>query len=237
MNTSVAILAGGLATRLRPLTENLPKSMIEIHGKPFFEYQLTLLKKQGLTNIVACVGYQGKQIEKYFGDGSRFGVDLKYSYDGETLLGTGGSLRQALPLLSDTFLVIYGDSYLDIPYLPVIQHFLEQYERSPDHPLALMTVYEDDSQREQSNVFFDAGKIIKYDKQAYDAKMKHIDWGLSIFSKQAFTASSFPPRFDLTDVYQQLIPLNQLIGYEVFERYYEIGSHRGLQEFKELMQN
>ncbi|MBF0288340.1 MAG: NTP transferase domain-containing protein [SAR324 cluster bacterium] len=237
MNTSVAILAGGLATRLRPLTKNLPKSMIEIHGKPFFEYQLALLKKQGLTNIVACVGYQGKQIEKYFGNGSRFGVNLQYSYDGKTLLGTGGSLRHAFPLLSEVFLVIYGDSYLDIEYAPVIQGFLKKYQGLPDSPLALMTVYKNDNQLEQSNVCFHEGNIIQYEKQNPTLEMKHIDWGLNIFSKQAFAESSFPTRFDLTDLYQQLIPAKKVMGHEVFQRYYEIGSHQGLEEFKELMQD
>ena len=108
--TSVAILAGGLATRIRPLTEKFPKSLIDINGRPFIDYQLQMLKANGLSDVVLCVGYEGRQIEDHLGDGARHGLKVRYSYDGRELVGTGGALRKALPLLSDPFLVIYGDS-------------------------------------------------------------------------------------------------------------------------------
>lgn len=249
MNISVAILAGGLATRLRPLTQTLPKAMIEIEGKPFLAYQLELLKKMGLVNIVLCVGYEGQQIETYFGKGEPFGVELHYSYDGATLLGTGGALQKAFPLLDEVFLVLYGDSYLPLDYLPIVSHFLKQYRHDfSQAPLGLMTVYENNSRFERSNVHFSNGKIRGYDKQTLLPEMKHIDWGLGIFSKKAFVLfeadtrkqtdlCQIDPSFDLAELYQYLVSTERLLGLEVFQRFYEIGSPSGLQEFREYIQH
>ncbi len=237
MKIPVVILAGGLATRLKPLTETLPKAMVAICGRPFLTYQLKLLKKQGLTNIIVCVGYEGKQIEAYFGNGEDFGVDLKYSYDGDTLLGTGGAVRHAFPLLDEVFMVLYGDSYLDIDYRPIIAAFLKQYHSGTSElPLALMTVYQNDGDFDQSNVLFREGQLLQYDKQNPTAGMKHIDWGLGIFSKKAFAQASHSIPFDLADLYQTLVSSEKLIGFEVFTRFYEMGSHQGLEELRALIQ-
>lgn len=234
MTISVAILAGGLATRLRPLTEHFPKAMIDVNGKPFLEYQLALLKQQNLTEIVLCVGYEGKQIEDYFGNGHKYGVNLQYSYDGDTLLGTGGALKKALPLLSNTFTVIYGDSYLGIDYHPVISTLNNQDKIEPYPALALMTVYKNSSQYDQSNVLYKDNSIIKYDKRNPTPEMEHIDWGLGVINKGAFASFDSSKQFDLADLYEQLVSKKQLLGFEVFQRFYEIGSHQGLTEFKEL---
>jgi len=189
-----------------------------------------------LTNIIVCVGYEGKQIEAYFGNGEGFGVDLKYSYDGDTLLGTGGALRQAFPLLDDVFMVLYGDSYLDIDYHPIIAAFLKQYHsETSDLPLALMTVYQNDSDFDQSNVLFQKGQLLQYDKRNPTPSMKHIDWGLGIFSKKAFEYASESLPFDLADLYQTLVSSEKLIGFEVFTRFYEMGSHQGLEELRALI--
>src|ERR1700752_5474434 len=108
----LALLAVGLATRMRPLTESVPKSLLRVGGEPFLAHQLRLLAEQGISHIVICCGYLGKQIEDFAGNGSRFGCAIRYSYDGDTLLGTGGALRRALPLLGPSFFVLYGDSSL-----------------------------------------------------------------------------------------------------------------------------
>ena len=109
----IAILAGGLATRLRPLTTGIPKSMVEVAGAPFIEHQLRLLVREGFKAIVLCTGHLGDQIESFVGNGSRFGCSVQYSKDGSTPLGTGGALLRAAPLLGTSFMVTYGDSYLD----------------------------------------------------------------------------------------------------------------------------
>src|SRR5512136_2352765 len=116
MTLPVAILAGGLATRLRPITEQIPKSLLEVAGRPFAEHQLELLRRRGFTEIVLCVGYLGEQIRDILGDGARWGMRLQYAFDGDRLLGTGGALRRALPLLGEAFLVVYGDSFLECDY-------------------------------------------------------------------------------------------------------------------------
>jgi NDP-sugar pyrophosphorylase family protein len=92
----VVILAGGLATRLRPLTEKIPKSLVEVAGRPFLEHQIALLRKNGITEIFLCVGYLGQMIEALFGNGKQHGVRIAYSYDGDKLLGTGGAIKKLL---------------------------------------------------------------------------------------------------------------------------------------------
>src|SRR5512133_904030 len=103
MTAPVAILAGGLATRLRPITETIPKSLIEVCGEPFIAHQLRLLRSRGIEEVVLCIGYLGEQIEKVIGTGSAFGLRVRYSFDGKELLGTGGAIRRALDLLGEDF--------------------------------------------------------------------------------------------------------------------------------------
>src|SRR3954462_14370954 len=138
----VAILAGGLATRLRPVTEKIPKALIQVAGQPFLAHQLRLLKSAGIRKTVLCVGYHGEMIENEFGDGSSFGIEISYSFDGPELLGTGGALRKALPRLAKKFFVLYGDSYLPIDYAEPARTFLASGK------LGLMTVFRNDGQRD-----------------------------------------------------------------------------------------
>ena len=105
------ILAGGLATRLRPLTESIPKALIEVAGQPFLWHQLELLKKHGVRRVVLSVGYLGEMVQRHFGNGSEFGIEIEYSFDGPVLLGTAGAIRKALPLLPERFFVLYGSSF------------------------------------------------------------------------------------------------------------------------------
>jgi NDP-sugar pyrophosphorylase family protein len=225
----VAILAGGLATRLRPITEKIPKSLVPVVGKPFLAHQLELLKSRGIQRAVLCVGYLGEMIQREFGDGEKYGVKLDYSLDGEKLLGTGGAIKRALPLLGGEFFVLYGDSYLPVDYAPIAEFF--QRSGKP----GCMTVYRNEGKYDTSNVVFAGGEIKVYDKKAKLPEMRHIDYGLSLFKRSAFDTFPASQPFDLAEVMGKLVREKQLAGYEVRERFYEIGSPAGLAELEVLL--
>ena len=227
----VALLAGGLATRLRPITAKIPKLLVEVAGEPFFSHQLKLLKAAGLTRIVLCVGYLGEQIVDLYKDGSAYGVDIKYSFDGTKLLGTAGALIQAMPLLGDSFYVLYGDSYLPIDYRKIGDHFLASGKKG------LMTVFENKGLYDSSNVWFQNGEIKVYDKKVKLPEMKHIDYGLGLFKASAFDSFSRTEVVDLAEVQMKLVSNHQLCGYEMYERFYEIGSIEGLRELNTILAN
>lgn len=225
----VALLAGGLATRLRPITEKIPKLLVEVAGEPFFSHQLRLLKKNGLTKIVLCVGYLGDQIVAHYGDGSKWGVELEYSFDGDTLLGTGGALIRALPKLGEAFYVLYGDSYLPIDYQAVGRAFVASGQPG------LMTVFENHGAYDASNVWFEDGRIRLYSKTEKLPQMKHIDYGLGVFRADAFAGCPRNEVVDLASVQSALSRSGRLAGYELKERFYEIGSPAGLRELDTLL--
>ncbi len=225
----VAILAGGLATRLRPITEKIPKSLVPVAGKPFLAHQLELLRSRGISRAVLCVGYLGEMIRREFGEGEAFGIKLDYSFDGPKLLGTGGDIKRALPLLCDEFFVLYGDSYLPVDYAPIAEFF--QRSGKP----GCMTVYRNDGKYDASNVVFRDGEIVVYDKKAKLPEMRHIDYGLSLFKAEVFNSYSADQVFDLAEVMAKLVREKQLAGYEVRERFYEIGSPAGLAELEMLL--
>jgi NDP-sugar pyrophosphorylase family protein len=225
----VAILAGGLATRLRPITEKIPKVLIPVAGKPFLVHQLELLRRQGITRVVLCLGHLGEMVREQFGDGSAHGVRLVYSFDGPVLLGTGGALKQALPKLGEKFFVLYGDSYLPIDFGPVAEAFARSGK------LGLMTVYRNEGRYDTSNVVFAEGEIKVYDKQLRLPEMRHIDYGLSVFRAAALDEYSAGAKFDLAHLMQRLVTRRELAGFEVAERFYEIGSPAGLAELEALL--
>lgn len=220
----VAILAGGMATRLRPVTEKIPKLLVDVAGEPFFSHQLRLLKASGLTRIVLCVGHLGRQIVERYGDGSAWGVAIDYAFDGPKLLGTGGALIQALPRLGQAFYVLYGDSYLPIDYVEPGRHFLASGK------LGLMTVFENRERYDASNVWFEAGRILAYDKRRKVPQMHHIDYGLGLFHPAAFDGFPRDQPVDLSEVQAGLVARGELAGFEVTARFYEIGSPAGLAE-------
>ena len=226
----VAVLAGGLATRLRPITEKIPKSLILVAGKPFLAHQLELLRSRGIRRVVLCVGYLGEMIQREFGDGSAFGLRLDYAFDGPKLLGTGGALKRALPLLGMEFFVLYGDSYLPIEYRPIAEFFRRSGK------LGCMTVYRNEGRYDTSNVVFRDGSVMVYDKKKRLPEMHHIDYGLSLFQAAVFNAYPADEPFDLAEVMGKLVREKQLAGYEVHERFYEIGSPAGLTELEKLLQ-
>ena len=226
-----ALLAGGLATRLRPITETIPKALVEVAGRPFIEHQLALLRRNGIRRVVLCLGYLGEQIQALLGDGAAHGMELAYSFDGEQLLGTGGALRRAAPLLGQMFWVLYGDSYLDIDYRAV----LEQFGRRD--ALGLMTVLHNDNRWDRSNVVFRDGRLLRYDKHAQDADMTYIDYGAALLRRQALERIRPGQPHDLADLYRDLVAEGQMIGYEVTQRFYEIGSHAGLAETQAYLEH
>lgn len=223
----LAILAGGYASRLGSLTKDFPKCLIEIRGRLFVDWQLELLIKSGYSDFVFCVSYKSHLVQEYLGDGSDRGINIQYSLDGETQLGTGGAIQKALPQLGKVFGVIYGDSYLPMNYSAAERLFLNSKF------IALMTVYKNQDQFGANNVEFLDGKIIDYQKGSNNKNMHHIDYGITYFREEAFQPWTDQSSFDLATVCHQLAKEEQLDGFEVFERFYEIGSVKGIEEFSQ----
>ncbi len=225
----VAILAGGLATRLRPATQALPKALIDINGEPFIAHQLRLLRERGLTHVVLCLAHLSQQIVRAIGDGSQLGVAVTYSFDGPALLGTAGAIRRALPKLGPSFFVLYGDSYLQCDYERVQAAFEESGKPG------LMTVYRNEGQWETSNVEFAGGRIVAYDKQHRTPNMRHVDYGLGVFERSAFQHLRPDKPYDLERLYQELLRQDRLAAFEVTERFYEVGSPAGVAELRQYL--
>ena len=204
---------------------------MSVAGEPFLVHQLRLLHSEGFRKVVICVGYLGEAIEASIGDGCALGLHIDYSFDGPTLLGTGGALKHALPKLGEKFLVVYGDSYMPVDYAAVVQAFV-----GSEKP-ALMTVFENKGRWGASNVWFEAGEIRRYDKKLRIPEMRYIDYGIAVLS--ATVLAPFPDNaaFDLADVYSQLVSENKMAVYEVKQRFYEIGSPQGLAELNCLLRN
>jgi NDP-sugar pyrophosphorylase family protein len=225
----VAILAGGLATRMRPVTERLPKSLLDIAGEPFITHQLRLLRARGIDRVVLCLGHLGEMIRDVVDDGSQFGLAVAYSYDGPTLLGTAGAIKQALPNLGETFFVLYGDSYLDCDYRDVAAAFASSGK------LALMTVYRNEGKWDTSNVEYDGSRILAYDKVHRTERMHHIDWGLGVFRREAFSRVPEGETCDLATLYERLLGEGELAAIEVTQRFYEVGSLEGIATLRDLL--
>ena len=229
MSFPVVILAGGLATRLRPLTEKIPKALVEVAGRPFLEHQLELLKQNSIAEVILCLGYLGEMIEQRYGDGEALGIRIRYSFDGPILLGTGGAIKRASPLLPDAFFVLYGDSYLPIDFQAVAAAFIEAGQP------ALMTVYANADAWDTSNVWFEQDRIRLYSKREKLPEMRFIDYGLMVCTRQIFDDSPSDVPFNLADTLETLSRKGQLAGHEVYQRFYEIGSPSGLAELDQLL--
>ena len=222
----VAILAGGRAERLGALAQEYPKSMVQIAGKPFLEYQLDFLKKGGIRDIVLCTGHLGEQIENCFGDGSDFGVSIRYSRE-DRHLGTAGALKNAGDLLDDVFFTLYGDSYLFLDFAEAMSVFESR------NKLGLMSVYENHNRYKASNTVIEGELVRKYSKRNRTADMVHIEYGINIFRKEVL--EMIPEGYyTLGRLFPRLIRMGELIAYEVRERFYEVGSIRLLREFEEF---
>lgn len=226
--TTVLILCGGLATRLQPITKTIPKSLVSINNKPMLQYQLDMLYEQGIRHVVLCVGYLGEMIQESFGDKYK-DIIIEYSFDGPKQLGTGGAIRKAYSKLSNTFFVLYGDSYLPVEYKPILDYFNKTNKEG------LMTLFKNDNLYDVSNVIFKDNQIICYDKKNKTADMNYIDYGLSIFNVSVFNKYPANYSFDLSQVMIDLVNNKQLAGYEVFNRFYEMGSISGLKELENYL--
>ena len=225
----IAILAGGVASRMRPRTDTIPKALLDVGGQPFIAHQLALLRGQQITDVVLCVAHFGAQIQEFVGDGGAWGLRVRYSIDEPVLLGTGGALRHARPLLGDTFFVMYGDSYLRCDFSLVSRAFRASQR------LGLMTVFRNGNTLGPSNVVFDHGQITRYDKAVRGPEMQHIDYGLAVLTAAALDPYPSGTAFDLMRVYQDLVATEQLAGLEIPDRFYEIGSPEGLRDTQALL--
>lgn len=225
------ILAGGLGTRLRPLTKTVPKPMVPVAGAPYLEHQLRLLATQSITDIVLLTGYLSEQIEDYFGDGSRLGLSIRYSRESSPL-GTGGALRQAIELLKDSFLVIYGDSYLPIEYSDV----LEKLQASPAS--GVVTVYDNrhDDTGVTNNIALDnQGWITKYSKdQGADPDLRYVEAGVLGLTLEV--VRMIPPgQVSLEqEIFPRLIDDRRLLALVTTERFYDIGRPQRLEKIAHL---
>ena len=235
------ILAGGLATRMRPLTETFPKSLLEVAGEPFAFHQLKWLASHGVTEVVYSIGFKVEMIRQAVGDGARFGLRVSYVDEGHELRGTGGAVRLALEsgVLNDRFLLTYGDSYLPIDFGQVWEAFVRA-----DAP-ALMTVYRNEELFDASNVIYEAGRVTLYEKglKTKPPGMKWIDYGLSALKREEVAQGipSLDPlkgeKLDLSVLFHQLSRSGKLMGYEVSSRFYEIGSFSGLEDLSVFLQS
>jgi NDP-sugar pyrophosphorylase family protein len=229
---AVVIIAGGLGTRLKALTAEKPKAMVPVLNEPFIAHQMRLLSAHGAKQVILSVKHFADQIENFVGDGSKFGLAVSYSHDGDQLLGTGGAVLKAVTGAVDTdmseFAVLYGDSYLDIDYLLVYKDFQESKKQG------LMTVFKNENEIVPSNVWIENGKIKAYGKENPSPLMLHVDYGLSFFKDVAF--STFKEEFeknarpfDLGEVTRYLLSTQQLAITEVYRRFYEVGSVEGIE--------
>jgi MurNAc alpha-1-phosphate uridylyltransferase len=220
----VVILAGGLATRLRPVTNDIPKALVEVNKRPFVDWQLELLARNKISSVLFCVSYKSELIENYVGDGSKYGLKIKYSSDGDKRLGTGGAIRKALNVLEDNFIVLYGDSYLEVDYEKAQQAFLDSGKP------VMMSVFRNQGKFDASNIKFTNLRIEEYKKGNSNPQFEHIDYGLSFFKKEVFIKKNFGTRFELSEMFTELSKEGNLAGFEVFNRFYEVGSFKGIED-------
>jgi len=222
--TSVAVLAGGRAERLGAIATGRPKALVAVAGRPFVDHQLALLHRRGLRRVVLCVGHLGEQIRAHVGDGHGFGLEVRYSEDGDRPLGTGGALKRAEALLGETFFVLYGDSYADIDYAAVGAAF------TPSSALGLMIVIENRNRWDRSNVVFRDGRLLSYDKRVPAPDMTHIDYGVAILRRAALERIPSAEPYDLADLYAALVAEGKMEGFCVGERFYHVGTPEALAE-------
>jgi NDP-sugar pyrophosphorylase family protein len=224
----IIILCGGNATRLYPLTDRVPKSMLLFNDKPFLKYQIELLKKKGFNNIILSVGHLAENIVRYAKEENNFNVIVRFVDDGGEPLGTGGAVKKASRIATENFFVLNGDSYLDMDY----SDMLEKYYKIGCS--SMMAVYKNNNESDKSNVAIKNGKVIYYKKNPVDETLSYIDYGLSIFNKKVFERIS-AKIFDMEIVNNFMVEKEQMYAYEVFKRFYEIGSFSGIENFENFI--
>jgi NDP-sugar pyrophosphorylase family protein len=220
------ILAGGLGTRMRPLTETLPKSLLPVHGRGFVDYQLALLRRGGITQVVICAGHLGELIEAHVGDGRRHGIEVAYSFERGELLGTAGALKLAQPLLQDDFLITWGDSYVPVDHRAVFREHRKARGRK-----ATMVVFENRGAWDSSNAEVAGGRVIRYEKASRDPRLAWIDAGVSVLNRTVLEEVPEGEPAALDGVFARLAAAGELGAYEASDRFYEVGSPSGYAAF------
>ncbi|MCR4908498.1 MAG: HAD-IIIA family hydrolase [Lachnospiraceae bacterium] len=228
------VLMGGLGTRLGERTKAHPKSMIRVEGIPFFDYELFLLKRSGFTDFLFLTGFGSEEIEAYYGDGSSMGVRIRYSRDGEKLLGTGGAVRRACELLEEEFLLLYGDSFMDIDYAETLERYNEAEKNGAT---CLMTVMKNAGRFDKSNCVVRDGKLVCYDKENPLPEMDYIDYGVSIYKKSLFAEIPEGEAFDIASLQKTEAAAGRCGVHIVNHRFYEIGRPESLKECGEYIKN
>lgn len=227
----VAILAGGLGTRLRPITERVPKPLVEVAGQPFLYWQLLDLKNQGYTQILLLVAYLGEKIQNYFGDGKKLGLELSYSFEPEPL-GTGGAIKLACEYLESEFILLNGDSFLKIDLKSLEKEFdstkmdalISTYDnriKTPVTPNLNLSANADGSVYE----------IISYSR-AGGLAYKFIDAGVYILKRSLFELCK-DSKFQLETVLHEKMKQKKVFALPSDERFYDIGTPERLKEFEE----
>ena len=227
----IAIICGGLATRLGSLAETIPKSMLDIHGKPFLQHQIEMLKKQNITDIVLCVGHLSEQIESYFGNGEEFGVNISYSYDGGKKLGPIGAIKNAESLLEKDFFIMYGDSYVFVDFQEIYD-FYKKHDKQ-----ACMVVYKNENRYDRSNLLVENKMVVGHKDLNKNEEVKYIDYGTSLLSEKSLENIPKNMFFSTEDFFKRLILKKELLAYEVKKRFYHIGNPESLEEFREYAKN
>jgi len=224
------ILAGGLGTRLGPLTERIPKVMVQVMDKPFLLYLLELLKRGGISNIVLCVGYRGSQVRDFFADGEGLEIRITYSEEKGELLGTGGALKQAQGLLQDDFFVINGDTYIPLEYGEVHKAFIKRAKK------ALMVVYRGDMGIRNNVRLDDRLMVIEHDKNSLSPDLKYIDAGVLVLKREVLDLIPDGCSISLEKgLYPPLMQKRELAAYITEERFYDMGTPDGLKLFEEFL--
>lgn len=217
------VLAGGLASRMLPHTERVPKSLLQVAGRPFVDWQLELLARSGIRDVVLCIAHLGELIRAHVGDGAGHGLSVRYAEEEPgRLLGTAGALRAAVPLLAPRFLVTYGDSYLRFDYAEPLR-VLEQY---PDSD-GVMAVYRNAGSLEPSNVVTDGAWVLRYRKDAGGLEVDHIDYGATALRREVVEALPPGVALGLDRVQEDLATRGRLRALVVHDRFFEIGSPAG----------
>lgn len=225
----VVILAGGIGTRLRPLTHKFPKPMVLIKGKPFLEYQLEMLNKNGFNDFILCTGYLGEKIEEYFGNGEKMGIHIKYSKEKEPL-GTGGALKNAEKLLENKFVLIYGDSFLPMDYKFLIADF------NKSKKLAMTVVFKNNPKMVLNNIKVSkTGEVLNYDKKD-EGLSNYVEAGVHIFKKGVLI---HVPENSFFSLEEELLPIlikkRELYAHITDKKFYDIGTFERLETFTKVV--
>ena len=224
----VAILCGGKGTRIAEIAGELPKALVPVAGAPFLTHQLRWLRDAGVKDVVLLTGYRGDLIREFAGDGAEFGLRIEYGEDGPLPRGTAGAIANALPLLGDAFLTVYGDALLQADPGAIAAALAAPYE-------GVMSVFRNEDRWLPSNARVDGERVAAYDKRAVSGGMTHIDYGINAFRSHVFAGVPEDRAVDLAEIHGRMIARGTLRAFPVSERWYEIGTPEALAETERFL--